>query len=136
MAILLLTHEFGLNRHEKEAKVQINNTMAIIVTIITSLAASSGFWAFIMSRNIQKSATVKLIMGLGYSKAIELGIKYIDRGYITDDELADYRKYLYEPYVELGGNGVVERVMTEVMALPIKHHKNDFTIDMRHRDIS
>ena len=115
--------------------MQVNNTTAIIITIITSLAASSGFWAFVMSRNTQKSATVRLIMGLGYSKAIELGIKYIDRGYVTNDELADYRKYLYEPYVELGGNGVVERIMTEVMELPIKHHTNNFTIDMRKRDI-
>ena len=113
----------------------VNNTAAIVVSIIASLLASSGFWAFIMSRNTQKSATVRLIMGLGYSKAIELGIKYIDRGYVTNDELADYRKYLYEPYVELGGNGVVERIMTEVMELPIKHHSAEFTIDMRKRDI-
>ena len=113
----------------------VNNTAAIVVSIIASLLASSGFWAFIMSRNTQKSATVRLIMGLGYSKAIELGIKYIDRGYVTNDELADYRKYLYEPYVELGGNGVVERIMTEVRELPIKHHSTEFTIDMRKRDI-
>jgi hypothetical protein len=112
----------------------INNTAAIIISVITALIASSGFWAFVMSRNTQKSATVRLIMGLGYSKAIELGIKYIEKGYVTDDELADYRKFLYEPYVELGGNGVVERIMNEVMALPIKHHKTDFIVDIRKRD--
>ena len=112
--------------------MDLDNATGIIVSVIIALIASSGFWAFVMTKSTHKSATVRLIMGLGYSKAIELGIRYIDRGYITNDELADYRKYLYEPYVELGGNGVVERVMNEVMQLPIKHHSHaDKIIDMR-----
>ena len=69
-------------------------------------------------------------MGLAYNKAIELGITYIQRGYVTNDELEDYRKYLYEPYVELGGNGVVERIMTEVMTLPIRRNAENI-VDMR-----
>lgn len=101
------------------AEIQNGDLALIIVSVITSFVASSGFWAWMSKRSDNKDASVKLIMGLAYDKALELGLKYIDRGYVTRDELEDYRKYLYEPYKELGGNGVVERIMHEVMELPI-----------------
>lgn len=49
-----------------------------------------------------------------------MGMGYIQRGWITDDEYDDYRKLLYEPYKALGGNGVTERIMAEVASLPIR----------------
>lgn len=93
-----------------------------IVTIVCSVFASSGFWAYFQLRRDKKSATTKLLMGLAYDKITHLGMNYIERGWISKDEYEDFRKYLYEPYTEFGGNGVAERIMHEVARLPLKAH--------------
>jgi hypothetical protein len=49
-----------------------------------------------------------------------LGMRYIDRGWITQDEYENLNTYLYEPYKKLGGNGSALRVMQEVNKLPIR----------------
>lgn len=59
-------------------------------------------------------------MGLAYDKLTYLGLKHIERGYIPGDEYEDFMKYLYEPYIELGGNGMASRVMDEVAKLPLR----------------
>lgn len=91
-----------------------------IIVAITSVGASSGFWAFIQKKDAAKDATTKLLMGLAYGKIVQLGLTYIEQGWISKDELEELRKYLYEPYRDLGGNGVAERIMQQVAALPIK----------------
>jgi hypothetical protein len=58
-------------------------------------------------------------MGLAYDKVTILGIAYIERGWVTRDELEEYEKYFFEPYKALGGNGVAERIWLEVARLPI-----------------
>jgi hypothetical protein len=64
-------------------------------------------------------------MGLAYHNIVDLGMLYINRGSITKDEYEDFRKYFYEPYIALGGNGVAERIMEDVKNLPfnapVKH---------------
>lgn len=50
-----------------------------------------------------------------------LGMRYIDRGWITQDEYENLNTYLYEPYMKLGGNGSALRVMQEVNKLPIRN---------------
>ena len=45
---------------------------------------------------------------------------YIERGWITHDELENLYEYLYKPYENLGGNGSAQRVMREVEKLPIR----------------
>jgi len=59
------------------------------------------------------------MMGLAYDKVMDKGGTYLDRGYVTRDEYEDLRKYFYEPYKALGGNGVAERIMNGVSELPI-----------------
>ena len=49
-----------------------------------------------------------------------LGMKYIERGWITKDEYENLYEYLYKPYAELGGNGSAKRVMDEVNKLEIR----------------
>lgn len=49
-----------------------------------------------------------------------LCMKYIEQNYITNEEYENLYNYLYLPYVEMGGNGVVQRLMDEVKKLPIK----------------
>lgn len=92
----------------------------IIVTIVCSVLASSGFWAFLTSRSKKNNAETKMLLGLAHDRIMFLGMEYINRGYITRDEYENLRKYLYEPYEVLGGNGSASRVMTEVDKLPIK----------------
>lgn len=96
-------------------EVWITPTVAIIAAIL----ASTGFWAYLQTRYHAQRSTDKLIMGLAYDKITTLGMSYIERGWISKDEFEDFRKYLFEPYQELGGNGVAERIMTEVARLPL-----------------
>jgi len=98
--------------------------LEFISIIVGAIFASGGFWAFInaiyQNRSKKQNALVKLMLGLGHEKIIELGLKYIERGYVTKDEYEDLVKYLYAPYIELGGNGTVEKIMESVKKLPIK----------------
>ena len=92
------------------------------VAVVIAVIASSGFWAWVSKRDTTKHATTRLMMGLAYDKITYMGLRYIERGWITMDELEDFRKYFYEPYKSLGGNGVAERIMSEVDKLPFKSH--------------
>lgn len=94
--------------------------ITIIATIIGSIAASSGFWIFIQSRQEKKDLRTKLLVGLAHDRIIYLGMNYVNRGYITKDEYENLHDYLYVPYKDLGGNGSAERVMNEVSKLPLK----------------
>ena len=92
----------------------------LIVTIFCSVLASSGLWAFFMKKAEAKDAKTKMLLGLAHDRIITLGMGYVTRGWISDEEYEDLKKYLYEPYKELGGNGTAERVMKEVDKLPIR----------------
>ena len=95
--------------------------LQMVVTVVCSVLASSGFWAWMTSRREKKDAKTKMLLGLGHDRIISLAVQYIERGWITQDEYEDLNKYLYQPYVELGGNGTAERLMKEVRELPIHH---------------
>ena len=92
----------------------------MVVTIVCSVVASSGFWTFFQSRKDKKDRRTELLIGLAHDRIIYLGMSYIDRGYITQDEYENLYDYLYHPYSRNGGNGSAERVMKEVDKLPIK----------------
>lgn len=96
----------------------------VIATLLASIVGSAGFWTFLESRKNRSGASTRLMMGLAYSKAVELGMFYIQRGFITTEELGDFRKHLYDPYIALGGNGVIDRIMDEIQELPL-HEKVD-----------
>lgn len=91
----------------------------IVLTILGSVMASSGFWAYMMKRAERKDVKTEMLIGLGHDRIVYLGLLYIERGYITQDEYENLYEYLYKPYKKLGGNGSAERVMTEVQKLPI-----------------
>ena len=94
----------------------------MLLAPLLTLLASSGFWTYIHLRDKAKNATTRLLMGLAYDKLMSVGVSYIERGWITKDEYEDYRKYLFEPYKALGGNGVAERIMDEVTKLPLRRY--------------
>lgn len=97
-----------------------NQVVQTIITVICSVMASSGFWAFMQKRSERKDANSKLLLGLAHERIISLGMRYINRGWISEDEYEDLHDYLYVPYKEKGGNGSAERVMNEVKKLQLK----------------
>lgn len=97
-----------------------NPVLETTVTIILSVLASSGFWAYLMNRREKNDARTQLIVGLAHDRIVELGIKYIERGYVTQDEYENLREYLYTPYIELSDSDAIKRIMANVDKLPIK----------------
>ena len=68
----------------------------------------------------QRDLLLGVLVGLAHDRIIHLGMVYIERGYVTQDEYENLQVYLYEPYEEMGGNGSARRVMEEVRKLPIR----------------
>ncbi len=97
----------------------MSQAVQMIVTIICAFIASSGFWAYMLNRHDKNDASKKMLLGLGHNQIMTLGMSYIQRGEITQSEYENLRKYLYEPYKEMGGNGSAERIMREVDKLRI-----------------
>ena len=95
------------------------NVWELVVTIVCSVIASSGFWAFMMKISEKKDVRTQMLIGLGHDRIIYLGMKYIEKGEITQSEYENLHKYLYEPYKKMGGNGSAERIMKEVDNLKI-----------------
>ena len=91
-----------------------------VLAILGIVFGATGFWTFLTKFLDKKSAKTKLLMGIAYYDIREMCLDYIKRGSITSDEYADLKKYHYQPYHDLGGDGVCERLMAEVDRLPIK----------------
>ena len=91
----------------------------MVLTIVCSVIASSGFWAYISKRYEKKDVKMRMLVGLAHDRILFLGMRYIDRGYITSDEYENLYEYLYQPYEKMGGNGSAKRIMQEVNKLPI-----------------
>ena len=45
-----------------------------------------------------------MLVGLAHDRIIHLGMVYVTRGYITQDEYENLNDYLYQPYEKMGGN--------------------------------
>ena len=93
--------------------------LQMVVTIVCAVIASSGFWAFIQRKNENKDVKFQMLIGLAHDRIIFLGMRYIERGWISQDEYENLHDYLYKPYEKLGGNGSAQKVMIEVNKLPI-----------------
>lgn len=96
------------------------DTLVLFTLLATISSFLGGFIAFVRSRDKRHDDNIKLLMGLAHDKIMVLGIRYVDRGWITTDEYEDLRRYLYEPYISLGGNGTIVRIWKAVDSLPIK----------------
>ena len=97
----------------------MSSTVQMIVTIVCSVLASSGFWAYMTKRAERTDVKTRMLIGLGHDRVMSLGMEYIKRGYITSDEYENLYVYLYKPYEDMGGNGSAKRIMEEVKKLPI-----------------
>jgi hypothetical protein len=94
--------------------------LQIIVTAITAIVASSGFWVFINRKRNAGSLTRELLIGLAHDRIVTLSLEYIYRGWITQEEHENLCVFLYSPYHLMGENGSVLRLMDDVNKLPIK----------------
>lgn len=93
--------------------------MQAAVAVVSAVLASSGLWAYLTKRGEKNDAERELLVGLAHDRIMHLGMVYIERGCITQDEYENLRVYLYEPYEKMGGNGSAKRVMREVDKLPV-----------------
>lgn len=91
-----------------------------ILAVICSVLASSGLWAYVLRRSDRMDAKTELLIGIAHDRIVFLGMSYVNRGYITQDEYENLYTYLYTPYLKNGGNGSATRVMKEVDKLPIR----------------
>lgn len=98
----------------------MNDWIKIAITAIASVLASSGFWTLMAKRMDKKDMKTKLLIGLAHDRIIELGMKYLERGYVTQDEYENLYEYLYKPYEALGGNGSAKKIIQEVQKLPTR----------------
>lgn len=92
----------------------------VAVPLVVAVLTSSGLWAVVAKRVDNGDAQRKMLVGLAHDRIIHLGMVYVDRGYITQDEYENLNDYLYTPYEKMGGNGSAKRVMEEVRKLPIR----------------
>ena len=92
----------------------------IAVPLAVAVLTSSGLWALVGRRADRNDAERKMLVGLAHDRIIHLGMTYVQRGEITQDEYENLNDYLYAPYEKMGGNGSAKRVMEEVRRLPIR----------------
>ena len=83
------------------------DTTQVIIAVIGSNALFA-FLQFLISRHDKKkekqSGMRDMILGLGHDKLLYLTDKFAERGGITQKERRNL-KYLYDPYIGLGGTG-------------------------------
>lgn len=90
--------------------------MITIITIVGSVLASSGFWAYLQSRRDRKNdkddankALTDLLKGLAHDRIVFIGNKYLERGWLTKDEYDDLLNIYMNPTNVLGAMGWRER---------------------------
>lgn len=105
----------------------------IWLTILTSGVTASvlGFIQFLINRRDNRKHVYdekieqisSCLIGIGHDRIVHLGQEYIDRGSLTRVEYENLHDYLYLPYKTLGGNGVAEKIMSEIDRLPIRERR-------------
>ena len=60
-----------------------------------------------------------MVIGLAHDRILYLGMEYLDRGWITDDEYENLINYLYEPDSAMGGNGSAKHIIERIKLLPV-----------------
>lgn len=93
----------------------------VLAAIVVSIMASGGLWNYLQFRKKKHDSKTRIILGLGHDRIIALGMRYIDRGWISKDEYENLVKFIFKPYKKLEpDDGSVSKVMQEVERLPIR----------------
>ena len=70
------------------------NIVQMVLSILLAMIGSTGLWNYISTRREKHDAKTKLLVGLAHDRIVDLGMKYIERGYITRDEYENLNDYL------------------------------------------
>lgn len=92
----------------------------VLIAIAGSVFASGGLWTLILYKAKQKDTGLSMTRGMAHYQIIEEGQKFIDRGWITHEEYEDFMKYLGNPYLESGSNGLAKKMIDDISDLPFK----------------
>lgn len=111
------------------------NWTEVLVTIVGSVFASSGLWSLILYKAKQNDSGVRMTRGMAHYRIIETGQKFIERGWITHEEYDDFMKYLCNPYLESGSNGLAKKMIDDISDLPFKSISSIHG-DTDHRNVS
>lgn len=112
------------------------DTTQLIITIVTSMMASSGLWALVLAvyqrrqdaKNDAKkadSAERKMLLALAHDRIYYLCEQFLaeqaagSRDHIDTDEYRNLQ-ILYDGYKGLGGNGTCKRLFDEVSKIPVQ----------------
>lgn len=95
------------------------DTQTIVITIVGTVFASTGFWTVVQRIVDLKSAKTMLLLCIAASVLEHKGVSLLANGDITTDEYDEYMKY-YTPYKKAGGNGTIEKLTEEIKKLPIR----------------
>lgn len=96
-----------------------------VVAVLCTFVASTGFWTFMQKRADTKDGIKEMLIGLGHDRIMCLGMRYIERGWISQEEYENLHEYLYIPYQKIHGNGSAKRIMQCVDTLPIRKYDPD-----------
>lgn len=107
--------------------LQFKDLAMLLVTVLGTILASSGFWLYVTSRREKKDVKTEVLIGLAHDRIIFLGMEYLRRGSISQDEYENLNDYLYKPYKKMGGNGCAKKIMNDVEKLPIYIEKRCIT---------
>lgn len=92
-----------------------------IITIIAAVLASGGLWTTIQlmitgrqtkekDRDEERALIRASLLGLLHEQLLYRYNRIIDRGEVTEREFRDIETYLFKPYHDLGGNGIIEEL--------------------------
>jgi hypothetical protein len=94
--------------------------LQVVITAVAAVLASSGYWTYRISVMKKESGDSRLLKGIAHDRIQGLAFSYIKRGWITPEELENLN-CMYLPYLDVGGNGLVKRLMDEVTRLPLQN---------------
>lgn len=86
--------------------------------LITTVLSGPGIWAWAKTLTQRNNSEDRLLLQVAKNQLVSHGRKYLNRGYITMDEYAEYESE-YELYTNLGGNGLARRIFEQVDELPM-----------------
>lgn len=95
---------------------------SVIITLCVTLIGTSGFWSLVLylfqRKDREKTLINESLLALLHDRVYGECVRILRNGEVTQDEY-DNLLHLYEPYRDLGGNGVCERMMKAVDELGI-----------------
>ena len=96
-----------------------------LITIVVAIISSSGVWGLFNLAIQKKSESNRLLIGIAHHLIVQESHRLLQQGYMTTDDYRNLRKGLYEPYKQIGGNGLAEKMVNDVEKLPIQHRRHD-----------